>query len=156
MTQAQLASHMDVTPNTVARWETIRPPRGDTLIALRKVALEFGRSDLERIFLLESAAELSLSLGGDSLVPMIMEWTGRPVNVLHNALHTLEKANPIDAPRAIRAYHRAVRAIVAAHAQLYAELSKLPRKDPEDLAALERSQTLLKEIVNSQKHHESK
>jgi len=50
MTQQDLAIHLGKAVVTVARWETARPPRGESLAALVRMAQAAGHDDLAAVF----------------------------------------------------------------------------------------------------------
>lgn len=50
LTQQDLAIHLGKAVVTIARWETARPPRGESLAALVRVAKATGHEDLEAVF----------------------------------------------------------------------------------------------------------
>ena len=151
MTQAQLATHMGVQQNTVARWETVRPPHGATLARLYRVALEFGRGDLKEIFAQEIARQQAVGIG--EYVAVILPPPADLVAVaLRNALADLEMRK--DDQRWVRAYRRAARAIAKEHAQLFAQLSKLAGH--EYLVGVESTHIILKKFLDSQNDDESK
>jgi DNA-binding XRE family transcriptional regulator len=56
-TQEQFAHAIEVTSVTVCRWETVRPPRGISLIRLAAIAAAYGHDDLSAIFLNEARRE---------------------------------------------------------------------------------------------------
>jgi len=50
MTQQALAVHLGKAVVTVARWETTRPPKGESLVALIRMAQAAGHDDLAAVF----------------------------------------------------------------------------------------------------------
>jgi hypothetical protein len=56
--QQAFAYRMKSAVRTIARYETVRPPRGSVLAQLEGVALEAGRADLATVFRQALAQEL--------------------------------------------------------------------------------------------------
>ena len=62
LTQQQFADEVNTALTTVARWETIRSPRGRTLLDLARLAETVKRPDLAKLFRQQALKELGLAL----------------------------------------------------------------------------------------------
>jgi transcriptional regulator with XRE-family HTH domain len=62
LTQQAFAVKLDTALTTIARWETVRSPRGRTLNELARLAEDMDRRDLAGVFREELMAELGLAL----------------------------------------------------------------------------------------------
>jgi transcriptional regulator with XRE-family HTH domain len=68
-TQHRFANRMKTAIRTIARWETIRPPSGGTLIQLAKVAGTAGRVDLVEVFLAAISEEIGYFVPRFEILP---------------------------------------------------------------------------------------
>lgn len=71
LTQAQFATRVGKSVSTVFRYETIRPPSGTVLAALRALAMTIGRHDLGKIFERAYEVELHAPTGVPSAGPLM-------------------------------------------------------------------------------------
>src|SRR4029078_7687539 len=83
--QQAFAYRMKSAVRTIARYETVRPPRGSVLAQLEGVALEAGRADLATVF----RQALAQELGSPSqlMTPEERAWSQAICNLLRNRDH---------------------------------------------------------------------
>jgi transcriptional regulator with XRE-family HTH domain len=118
-TQADLAAYMERDRATIGRWESIRPPRGYSLIELSKVAYDFGLFHLREIFdeALEHDSEL---VRGEAVYPNVP--LEAAVDRVYHWAHGQNRT-----ALAYQTYRKLLRTIVQSHGALIQEMTKEKR-----------------------------
>lgn len=117
--QQDLANYMHHNTATIGRWEAITPPHGRALAELAKVAHEFERQDLVKVFSQQLDQEVGMMGGG---LGAVAHQTGlvtlAPVLAAIENLYECAHADPSRRSVIYRECQKALKAIADSHAVL--------------------------------------